>query len=470
MKYLVHFCFILLLIPVMFGCKDAGQEAQQAFDEGTQFLAQQKWNEAGERFLHSLALQDEKNSSPLLALTYNNISKVYWNQDYNSKAVAYALKGLRCANELGVDSLKLKLTNRVASSYYLAENHDTAITYFKDLVSMAIKCGDSAMVVNAFNNIGAVLISQQKFEDALKEFDKAQTYSSNPQKDGYTYHYNRSRCFSFLGRWEECEKEIRLCMALADSGEVEAIQKLYARLFRCKMAQKQFEQACVFADSSDKLRDSLLVLKQREELKSITEQHQQEKFDMEQRLQRIHWMLVVLCIVALAIGVIAYVLHRSKRRALKLQQRLESLKLQIVRESERRENVSDSAESVTDKNLESLQMEQFKVARDLYRMRPDFSKLRQLKYRTDKNYLTDEQRMPLIDSVVEVFLDSMQGLRNAYPELSTDECIYAVLVYLGCSNATISILTKTTEATLRKRRSRFHQKTNDQIFAYLMKA
>ena len=52
--------------------------------------------------------------------------------------------------------------------------------------------------------------------------------------------------------------------------------------------------------------------------------------------------------------------------------------------------------------------------------------------------------------------------------LTEDECIYALLIFVGCNNATASIITKTSEVTLRKRRSRFKQKTSEQVFNLFM--
>ena len=121
-----------------------------------------------------------------------------------------------------------------------------------------------------------------------------------------------------------------------------------------------------------------------------------------------------------------------------------------------------------EENLSMLYLEQFKVSKEIFQARPAYSKIRQLRYHTDKNYLPDEERLPLIDSVLEVFIDQLQKLVATYPELTEDECIYALLIFVGCNNATASIITKTSEATLRKRRSRFKQKTSEQVFNLFM--
>ena len=93
--------------------------------------------------------------------------------------------------------------------------------------------------------------------------------------------------------------------------------------------------------------------------------------------------------------------------------------------------------------LYTLCLQQLAVARDLFKMRPEYMRLYQLKYRTDHQYLSDPERMPLLDSVVEVFIEPLQNLRRLFTELTEDECIYAILTFLGCNNATISMMTKT---------------------------
>ena len=172
-----------------------------------------------------------------------------------------------------------------------------------------------------------------------------------------------------------------------------------------------------------------------------------------------------------------------------LQRRMEALNLRVVREEARKkastniqhtisttgvgeetQQPTEDAEWTEEKeeNLSALYLEQFKVSKEIFQARPAYSKIRQLRYHTDKNYLPDEERLPLIDSVLEVFIDQLQKLVATYPELTEDECIYALLIFVGCNNATASIITKTSEVTLRKRRSRFKQKTSEQVFNLFM--
>ena len=169
-----------------------------------------------------------------------------------------------------------------------------------------------------------------------------------------------------------------------------------------------------------------------------------------------------------------FVSPRNKKRIMRLQKRLENLKLQIYRE---RNTIQQTAEESQNKvgqtmpnneKLYTLCLQQLAVARDLFKMRPEYMRLYQLKYRTDHQYLSDPERMPLLDSVVEVFIEPLQNLRRLFTELTEDECIYAILTFLGCNNATISMMTKTSEPTLRKRRSRFKQKSHDMVFRFLM--
>lgn len=474
MKHILSLLFSVLLLLGFAACQPHPNDAEQYFGEGTRLFQQdKKYNEAAEQFLRALSLQDEGKPTPLLARTYEYISKVYWEQDYADDALRYALQGLFCAEQLHNDSLLMQLLNRVASSYYLTESLDTACIYYDRLRQLAIQANDSLMVASACNNTGAVLLSLEKPEEALEQFQAGQRYSRQRQVDKFKYHYNLSRAYQNTQQWEACTQEIRLCMEYIDTFDVEGLQNLYERLYKCEKSLHNLEYACICADSAYLLADSASQLKQREKLQLITDRYQQEKHDAELRLIQTHWILFVVILLLLSTLFIIVLMYRHKKRLLTLQQRMEKLKMQIHKQVEQRDKPCDEeGPSIwtpeQQKRLTGLYAQQCLLARDLFRSRPAYNHLRQLRYHTDKNYLSDPERLPLIDSVTEVFLDPMQSLRTSYPDLTADECLYAILVFVGCSNADISILTKTSEPTLRKRRSRFKQKTSEQTFSFLI--
>lgn len=479
MKNLLLLFLTFVTITFFFACKNDKEEAEQLYKEGVDCLVKEnKYNEAADKFLHSLSLQNEKKATQLLISTYQHLSTVYWEQDYTDKALFYAQKGLHCTEQFKNDSLQAQLLNRVASCYYMTSGkEDSAYIYYNRLLELSILRGDTVMASNACNNIGSVLLTiGGDVDEALAMFDKSQEHSLHRQRDYFKYHYNRSRCFQSQGMWAECADEIRLSMQYIDSADIEALEKNYRRLYVCKKHLEQYEEACVCADSSYFLADSLFRFKQREELKHITEQYQQEKYEAELQLQQSHWVLVVVTIVLVALMVIVAVMYSNKKRMLRLQRRMDTLKVQISKEKEQQNLLSDQSEggeSVEEENTKSdklseLYTQQILLARDIYRSRPACNKLRQLRYHVDNGYLSDDERLPIIDSITEVFIDSIHNLRSTFPELTADECLYAILVFVGCENSVISILTKTSEATLRKRRSRFKQKVNEKAFALLI--
>jgi len=464
----IYSIILLTALAVFFSCKGKEEDAINSFQKGERLLNDEnKLNESYEELLHSLSLQDEDHPTKMLTLTYFYISRIYWEQDFNDKSLAYALKALDSDQRSG-DSLRAKVLNRVASCYYLLGSHDSAYFYYNKVLDLAMAKNDSVMVQNAYNNIGALKISEKKEEEAIAFFEKGQPYSRHRDKDEATYHYNLSRCYQNMQRWDECAKEICLSMKYQKSTDVEAMEKLYRRLYSVEKNRSNLIAACNAADSTFLLADSLFVLKNREEMKNITEKYQQEKYETELALQRSHWILVLFVIVTLFVVAFTLMMYRNKKRLENLQKNSDNLKIQVLREEQKRDNIEDSEwDAEQEENLSQLYLEQFKVSRDIFRTRPAYNKIRQLIYHTDKNYLSDEERLPLIDSVLEVFIDQLQKLRVNYPELTEDECLYSVLIFVGCNNATASMLTKTTEATLRKRRSRFKQKTNEQVFNLL---
>ena len=495
---IVFLGILSVFISFLFSCGNNMQEAEELYKAGVRAAkSPDSLNEAGKMLLQSLSLQNEDKPTELLVKTYEHISRVYWDQDYPNKALDYAKKSLKAMENIDNDSLRISVYNRMASSYYLSDvknRHDSATFYYNKTLGLAIAANDTRHTINAYNNLGAVLISQGKPDEALEMFERSHSVAKQKRKDNATYYYNRSRCFENKNLWDSCVVAIRKSLAYQDSTDFEARGKLYRRLYKAEKHLNHLDHACLYADSAMDFTDKSLKERQRDELKSVTERYQHEKYESDLRLQRTHWLVVVLIVIVVFGILFLGQTIRNKHKMIGLQRRMENLNLKVVREEQVRAASTKTSElsaeqtgkslpspstqegqeienqwtEEKEENLSMLYLEQFKVSREIFQARPAYSKIRQLKYHTDKNYLPDEERLPLIDSILEVFIDQLQKLVATYPELTEDECIYALLIFIGCNNATASIITKTSEATLRKRRSRFKQKTSEQVFNLFM--
>ena len=484
-----------LILLMLFSCGNKIQEAETLYKDGIRAAkTPDSLNEAAEMLLHSLSLQDENKPTVLLVKTYESISRIYWNQDYPTKSLLYAKKALKTMEHIDNDSLRINVYNRIASSYYLSElkdKNDSATAYFNKMLELAIATKDTRNIINAYNNLGAVLIMQGKTDEALEMFNRSHGVPNQIPKDKAIYYYNCSRCYENKNMWDSCIVAIRHSLAYYDSTKYNARANLYRRLYNAEKHLRHLDQACLYADSAMEYSDRNLEEQQREDIRSVTERYQHGKYTNDLRLQRTHWLIVVLAVIVVFGLLFLGMMFRNKHRMVGLQRRMEALNLLVVREEARKQASANIQHSVSasedgedaqqpteenewteekEENLSALYLEQFKVSKEIFQARPAYSKIRQLRYHTDKNYLPDEERLPLIDSVLEVFIDQLQKLVATYPELTEDECIYALLIFVGCNNATASIITKTSEATLRKRRSRFKQKTSEQVFNLFMRA
>ena len=484
-----------LILLMLFSCGNKMQEAETLYKDGIRAAkTPDSLNEAAEMLLHSLSLQDENEPTVLLVKTYESISRIYWNQDYPTKSLLYAKKALKTMEHIDNDSLRINVYNRIASSFYLSElkdKNDSATAYFNKMLELAIATKDTRNIINAYNNLGAVLIMQGKTDEALEMFNRSHGVPNQIPKDKAIYYYNCSRCYENKNMWDSCIVAIRHSLAYYDSTKYNARANLYRRLYNAEKHLRHLDQACLYADSAMEYSDRNLEEQQREDIRSVTERYQHGKYTNDLRLQRTHWLIVVLAVIVVFGLLFLGMMFRNKHRMVGLQRRMEALNLLVVREEARKQASANIQHSVSasedgedaqqpteenewteekEENLSALYLEQFKVSKEIFQARPAYSKIRQLRYHTDKNYLPDEERLPLIDSVLEVFIDQLQKLVATYPELTEDECIYALLIFVGCNNATASIITKTSEVTLRKRRSRFKQKTSEQVFNLFMRA
>ena len=485
-----------LILMMLFSCGNKMQEAETLCDAGIRAAKNpDSLNEAAEMLLQSLSLQNESEPTELLAKTYEYISFIYWYQDYPTKSLLYAKKALKTMENVDNDTLRIDIYNRVASSYYVTDlknKNDSSTAYFNKMLELAIAAKDTRNIINAYNNLGAVLLMQGKTDEALEMFNRSHGVPNQIEKDEAIYYYNCSRCFEKKNMWDSCIVAIHRSLAYYDSTKYNARANLYRRLYNAEKHLRRLDQACLYADSAMDYSDKRLEEQQREDIRSVTERYQHGKYTNDLRLQRTHWLIVVLAVIVVFGLLFLGMMFRNKYKMIGLQRRMEALNLRVVREEARKQASTHIQHSVStseageetqqpaeedaewteekEENLSALYLEQFKVSKEIFQARPAYSKIRQLRYHTDKNYLPDEERLPLIDSVLEVFIDQLQKLGASYPELTEDECIYALLIFVGCNNATASIITKTSEVTLRKRRSRFKQKTSEQVFNLFMRA
>ena len=215
-----------LFLLMLFSCGNKMQEAETLYKDGIRAAkTPDSLNEAAEMLLHSLSLQDENEPTVLLVKTYESISRIYWNQDYPTKSLLYAKKALKTMEHIDNDSLRINVYNRIASSYYLSElkdKNDSATAYFNKMLELAIATKDTRNIINAYNNLGAVLIMQGKTDEALEMFNRSHGVPNQIPKDKAIYYYNCSRCYENKNMWDSCIVAIRHSLAYYDSTKYNA--------------------------------------------------------------------------------------------------------------------------------------------------------------------------------------------------------------------------------------------------------
>lgn len=207
------------------------QEAETLYKAGVSAAkAPDSINEAAEMLLQSLSLQDESEPTELLVKTYEHISRIYWEQDYPYRALDYAKKSLHAMENIDNDTLRVRVYCRMASSYYLSDKEnrlDSAVYYYRKMLGQAIAIKDNKNTINAYNNLGAVLISQNQPDEALKMFELSHGVPGQRKTDNATYYYNRSRCFENKNMWDSCIVAIRKSLAYHDSVDYEEIGRAH---------------------------------------------------------------------------------------------------------------------------------------------------------------------------------------------------------------------------------------------------
>lgn len=275
--------------------------------------------EAIERFRQSLATFKSINDLVGISNIYNNIGVVFYDQGDNVKALENYLNSLKFAEQAG-DSLRiLSALNNVGSIYNLKPStHDKALSYYQKALPICEKLGlteelgtvsvnigyiyfeskdyDKAMEyfnkallaygnsegsLNAYNYIGELYLSQQKYDLAIVNHNKALRESEKLNLklimvkslyglgNVYVAMGNPATALSYYTRAEQAAKEMHAIHELKD---------LYEKMSMCYAQTKDFSNAFKYQSLYSNVKDTLYNIEQDKKLGSL-----QFDFDLQKK-------------------------------------------------------------------------------------------------------------------------------------------------------------------------------------------
>ncbi len=287
--------------------------------------------------LQALKIREELGDKKGIAISYNNIGNIYWNQGNNDEALAYHLKALKIREDIEDKSGMSGSYNNNGIIYIEKSNYPEALKYFLKSIDVKEKMGDKLGSSTAYNNVGVVYGIQKKYDEAFLYYKKSLKIREDiGDKDGIA---NSNASIGHLLALQGKNKEARICLLKAHAISLQAgnkrhVQTGYMRLAALdsaagdyKSAFENFKLSAIYADSLKNEANTKKIVEDQMnyefEKKETIAKHEQEKkeavAEAEKKKQKIiTWSVVGILILVLTFAVFAYRSYLQKQKANKL--------------------------------------------------------------------------------------------------------------------------------------------------------
>lgn len=309
--------------------------------------------------LKALELYEASNNKNGIVMIYNNLGKISFQNKNYPLAISYYKKGIALATELQ-DYLNLgKCQLNLANVYTEKQQMDSAILFMKnaDEAFIKIKFVKGSQTVN--NNLGAILLRQAQYKEALPYLEKALNLSlSNNNIVGLALvQSNIGYANTFLGNYTEAKKWFSKADTTAKKyNDRFTIGEVLFRSSSYDSAIGDFKTAFEKKNKYYKIKDSLLNEKNAKAINELQTKYDTEKKDkqiQEQNFTLTRQKTITISIVGIAI--LLAMLGYSFYRRYKLKQE-KKLQTEVIKQQD----------LATKAVLEAEEKERERIARDLH--------------------------------------------------------------------------------------------------------
>lgn len=302
-----------------------GQLAASYNNLGVVFNRLGYYEQALEKHLQQLKINEETKNLKGIAISNRNIGNIYNNMGENTHALEYYFRAMKISEQLNdTNSVATALINLGVASTEL-HSYNQAIEYFNEALVIKQRLDDKINIGVIYSGLGVAYSSQNDFQKAIGYFEESLAVSEQINHrhnmviaminlgDIYRKQENYSKSFDYLNGALLIAQEI-------DANQ--AIRDVYESLSSWYEATKDYKQSLEYYQMMTVLKDSLLNLetsKQIRNLQIVYEVEKKEKENFEQRisiarLKERQFYLLLVIVVALAMGFVIYYRYRSKKK------------------------------------------------------------------------------------------------------------------------------------------------------------
>lgn len=382
---------------------------------------------------------------------------IYYQQSIKDKAKEYNQAALKYATEMG--DTALMITN-LYNLGLCSGKADESLAVFSQAAQLARQSGKTRMEASALEKLAQVYISIEDFAAARRVLDASDALFNNS------------------------ETEVTRCRLLLAEGDYDAAMQgykaldslnVYGQLMRASaicdiLTQKEdYRNAIIYKDSVYLFTDSIKQLDGRKQVEETEKTYLAGLAAKNLRFKILMWSSAVAIAVVILILFFVSKNLRLKKRQTELADRISALNAQIAQLRPKDCELPECEATTVSGDLTAvtpLIKQKFELSGEMFRSLPAYTLLKKLNLLRDMSADNRSETKTVYDVIVGRFSDCCSDIRQAFPAMTNDDCIFCAMNYIGCSKEVVSVSMGSSEEALRRRKSRIKQKLPESVFNF----
>ena len=340
---------------------------------------------------------------------------------------------------------------------------DSADYFVNRAIAMAYDTKDER-TGRYLHNYASYLIREQRLDNALQVLSRMDSVDLQDNEHQQLY-LNRARIYLLQSRPNKARKCLEELTQLPVERNIVCENNRLQLLNLVNYTEHRNIDLTTLGRYNDSvymsIRDQHSSLLAKTETKNkLIQQNQSLQIDR-QRL-----LIFSICLLAIVIGLWLYVDNRRKRAIIRLQQKLEQNRMELI-QAQNRLSECDVPPIENIRQVHELRLEKIKLCKESFAHTLWNKRLATINCQAATAELTGKESHELTEVLTRCFADVMIDLKQECPKLNAEELLYCIFLLLECSNRTISLCTFTAEGTIRTRKTRMKEKLSDNYLAIL---
>jgi PAS domain S-box-containing protein len=242
--------------------------------------------------LHFEALKifEKLNDSMGIAFTYANIGNVYYGINEIEDALTYHYKSLAIKEYLKDESQIAYSYNAIGMVLIKLNDQNQAIKYFNNAIILRQKRNEIIEEANIYGNMGDAMVALKRYEDALNYLLLAERiYFQKNAEYGLAIIYNReAEVYYLLNEPDKSYNLLKKAESIALSQHnLGFLLTNYNLRSKILVKKKLFEEALLFTNKANAIKDSLMNTRKFYELAEIRVRYETSKLDADNEILRL---------------------------------------------------------------------------------------------------------------------------------------------------------------------------------------